>query len=68
MGNPEDAHGYLISLLKGNVCTRSLSFNDLKWCEEVCVCVLLLRNQFIYPSSVMIFLHSICIILGLVTS
>ena len=33
-----------------------------------CVRVLLLRNPFMYPSSVMIFLHSICIMLGLVTS
>ena len=38
MGNPEDAHGYLISLLKGKVCTRPLSFNDLGWCEEVRAC------------------------------
>ena len=42
MGNPEDAHEYFINLLKGNVYTRSLSFNDLGWCKEVCVCILLL--------------------------
>ena len=68
MGNPEDAHKYLISLLKDNVCTRSLSFNDLGWYKEMYVWVLLLRNPFMYPSSIMIFLHSICIMLGLVMS
>ena len=30
--------------------------------------VLLLRNPFMYPSSIIIFLYSICIMLGLVTS
>ena len=40
MGNPEDAYEYLISLLKDNVCTRSLSFNDLGWYKEVCTCSL----------------------------
>ena len=38
MGDPEDAHEYLISLLKGKVCTRPLSFDDLGWCEEVRAC------------------------------
>ena len=35
MDNPENAHKYLISLLKSKVCTRLLSFNDLRWCKEV---------------------------------
>ena len=38
MNNSDDAQEYLIILLKDNVCTRSLSFNDLGWCEEVRVC------------------------------
>jgi len=38
MDNSDDAQEYLISLLKGNVCTRSLSFNNLRWCKEVCAC------------------------------
>jgi len=38
MGNPEDAQEYLISLLKGKVCTRPLSFNNLGWYKEVRVC------------------------------
>ena len=38
MNNSDDAQEYLIILLKDNVYTRSLSFNDLGWCEEVRVC------------------------------
>jgi len=38
MGDSDDALNYLISLRKGNVCTRSLSFNDLEWCEEMHAC------------------------------
>ena len=29
MGNPEDVYEYLISLQKGDMCTRLLSFNNL---------------------------------------
>ena len=38
MDNSDDAQEYLISLLKGKVCTRPLSFDDLGWCEEVRAC------------------------------
>jgi len=38
MDDPDNALNYLISLWKGNVYTKSLSFNDLGWCKEVHAC------------------------------
>ena len=66
IGNPIKAINYLTGLLVDIAPTRPLSFSDLGWCEEVRACSPL-KNPFMYPSSVMIFLHSICVMLGLVT-
>ena len=64
MGSSGSAKHYLTGLLVNNVHTRPLSFNDLGWCEEVCVCVLL-RNLLMCASSFMIFPHpEICVTLG----
>ena len=64
MGSSISAQEYLTSLLVNNVHIRPLSFNDLEWCEEIYVCILL-RNPLMHTSSFMIFPYSkICITLG----
>ena len=64
MGNSTKALKYLISHLLVDVMpTTPLSFSNLGWCEEMCVHSPFEKSM--YSSSVIIFLHSICIMLGL---
>ena len=60
MGNPEDVYEYLISLQKGDMCTRLLSFNNLGQCKEMCVCPFFEKSTNVFFQYYDISLFNLC--------